>query len=260
MALENIMLQSPAHRSCACISHGIPFQRFAKFIYGIFNEPNCFKTIVLLVLSVEQMLCHLMAMLRGHLSNHNISGPPSNLRSRQEDWTGRPHAPPTPPYRCPLNQAGQETKQHLALCHNLLDTDLHIVSPWHNLSWWGASSVMLLIGGSSIVLHQSIVGYNQGRVLLGLFRNRNSWNKPDNCSFSGYSHSSGCKTFTVTLLTGSDMSVINSGPKRKNYSDHSSYSYSGIGPKECAPKTFCLWMMPCWLVASKWRSNGYCTV
>ena len=34
------------------------------------------------------------------------------------------------------------------------------------------------------------------------------------------------------LLTGSDMSVINSGPKRNNYSDHSSYSYSGIGPKE----------------------------
>ena len=32
------------------------------------------------------------------------------------------------------------------------------------------------------------------------------------------------------------MSVINSGPKRKNYSAHSSYSYSGIGPKECALK------------------------
>ena len=30
-----------------------------------------------------------------------------------------------------------------------------------------------------------------GRVLLGLFdfRNRNNWNKPNNCSFSGYSHS-----------------------------------------------------------------------
>ena len=28
------------------------------------------------------------------------------------------------------------------------------------------------------------------------------------------------------------MSVINSGPKRKDYSDHSSCSYSGIGPKE----------------------------
>ena len=38
----------------------------------------------------------------------------------------------------------------------------------------------------------------------------------------------------MTLLTGSDMSVINSGPKRKNYSDHSSYSYSGIGLKRCA--------------------------
>ena len=37
---------------------------------------------------------------------------------------------------------------------------------------------------------------------------------------------SGCKTFIVTLLTGSDMSVINSGPKRKDYSDHSRYSYS----------------------------------
>ena len=37
---------------------------------------------------------------------------------------------------------------------------------------------------------------------------------------------------SVTLLTGSDMSVINSGPKRKNYSDHSSYSYSGIGPQK----------------------------
>ena len=35
-------------------------------------------------------------------------------------------------------------------------------------------------------------------------------------------------------ITGSDMSVINSGPKRKNYFDHSSYSYSGIGPKERA--------------------------
>ena len=31
--------------------------------------------------------------------------------------------------------------------------------------------------------------------------------------------------------TGSDMSVINSGPKRKDYSDHSSYSYSRIAPK-----------------------------
>ena len=32
------------------------------------------------------------------------------------------------------------------------------------------------------------------------------------------------------------MSIINSGPKGKNYSDHSSYSYSysGIGPKERA--------------------------
>ena len=29
------------------------------------------------------------------------------------------------------------------------------------------------------------------------------------------------------------MSLINSNPKRKNYSDHSSYSYSGMGPKEC---------------------------
>ena len=38
----------------------------------------------------------------------------------------------------------------------------------------------------------------------------------------------------MTLLTGSDMSVINSGPKRKDYSDHSSYSYPGIGPKERA--------------------------
>ena len=28
-----------------------------------------------------------------------------------------------------------------------------------------------------------------GHVLLGLFRNRNSWNKPTNCSFSGYSDS-----------------------------------------------------------------------
>ena len=41
------------------------------------------------------------------------------------------------------------------------------------------------------------------------------------------SFQSGCKTFIVTLLTGSDMSVINSGPKRKDYSDHS--GYSGIG-------------------------------
>ena len=32
------------------------------------------------------------------------------------------------------------------------------------------------------------------------------------------------------------MSVINSGLKRKNYSDHSSYSFSGIGPKEHALK------------------------
>ena len=48
------------------------------------------------------------------------------------------------------------------------------------------------------------------------------------------SFQSGCKTFIVTLLTGSDMSVINSGPKRKDYSDHSSYSYSRIGPKERA--------------------------
>ena len=42
------------------------------------------------------------------------------------------------------------------------------------------------------------------------------------------SSQSGCQTFIVTLLTGSDMSVINSGPGR------SSYSYCGIGPKECA--------------------------
>ena len=56
-----------------------------------------------------------------------------------------------------------------------------------------------------------------------------------NCSFSCYSDSRVVvKPFIVTLLTGSDMSVINSGPKRKNYSDHSSYSYSGIGPKERA--------------------------
>ena len=44
----------------------------------------------------------------------------------------------------------------------------------------------------------------------------------------------GCKTFIVTLLTGSDKSVMNTGPERKDYSDHSSYSYSGIGP-EIAP-------------------------
>ena len=49
---------------------------------------------------------------------------------------------------------------------------------------------------------------------FGLFRNRNSWNKPNNCLFSGYSDQSGCKTFIVTLLTGSDMSVINSGLKK----------------------------------------------
>ena len=30
------------------------------------------------------------------------------------------------------------------------------------------------------------------------------------------------------------MSVINYGPKRKDYSDYSSYSYSRIGPKERA--------------------------
>ena len=78
-----------------------------------------------------------------------------------------------------------------------------------------------------------------GRILLGLFRNRNSWNKSNNCSFLGYSYSrSGYKTFIVTLLTGSDMSVINSGPKRKDYSDQSSYSYSGIGPKERALTEF----------------------
>ena len=41
---------------------------------------------------------------------------------------------------------------------------------------------------------------------------------------------------SVTLLTGSDMSVIKSGLKRKNYSD-SSYSYSGIGPKEYAQES-----------------------
>ena len=45
------------------------------------------------------------------------------------------------------------------------------------------------------------------------------------------SFQSGCKSFIVTLLTGSDMSVMNSGPKRKDYSDHSSYSYPGIGPQ-----------------------------
>ena len=38
----------------------------------------------------------------------------------------------------------------------------------------------------------------------------------------------------MTLLTGSDMSVIISGQKRKTYSNNSSYSYSGIGPKERA--------------------------
>ena len=56
---------------------------------------------------------------------------------------------------------------------------------------------------------------------LGLSQNRNSWSKPNNCSFSGYRTliPDGCKTFIVTLLTGSDMSVVNSGPKRKNYSD-----------------------------------------
>ena len=53
-----------------------------------------------------------------------------------------------------------------------------------------------------------------GSILLGLFWNRNSWNKPNNyCSFLGYSFQSGCKTFIVTLLTGSDMFVINSARK-----------------------------------------------
>ena len=41
----------------------------------------------------------------------------------------------------------------------------------------------------------------------------------------------GCETFIATLLTGSDMSVINSGLNRKYYSDHSSHSYSGTYPK-----------------------------
>ena len=45
------------------------------------------------------------------------------------------------------------------------------------------------------------------------------------------------------LLTGSDMSVINSGPKRNNYSDHSSYSYSGIGPKNAPLISQALWEM-----------------
>ena len=36
------------------------------------------------------------------------------------------------------------------------------------------------------------------------------------------------------MLTGSDMSVINSGLKRKSYSNNSNYSHSGIGPKEHA--------------------------
>ena len=51
--------------------------------------------------------------------------------------------------------------------------------------------------------------------------------------FGLLSFQSGCKTFIVTLLTGSNnvMSVINSGPKSKDYSDYSSYSYSGIGPQ-----------------------------
>ena len=31
--------------------------------------------------------------------------------------------------------------------------------------------------------------FTKGLVLLGLFRNRNSWNKPNSCSFSGYSDS-----------------------------------------------------------------------
>ena len=64
-----------------------------------------------------------------------------------------------------------------------------------------------------------------GRVLLRLSRNRNSWDKPNNCSFSGYSHSR-VAVHSDTVLTGSDMSVM-------SYSDHSSHSYSGIGAKEC---------------------------
>ena len=56
---------------------------------------------------------------------------------------------------------------------------------------------------------------NLGRVLLRLSRNRNSWDKPNNCSFSGYSHFR-VAVHSDTVLTGSDMSVIIS------YSDHSS--------------------------------------
>ena len=75
-----------------------------------------------------------------------------------------------------------------------------------------------------------------GCVLLGLIRNIGivGIRKTIVRSRAILSFQSGCKTFIVTLLTGFDMSVINSGPKRKDYSDHSSYSYSGIGPKERA--------------------------
>ena len=75
---------------------------------------------------------------------------------------------------------------------------------------------------------------------MGLFRNRNSWNKP-NILFvlELLSFQNGCKTFIVTLLV-SDMSVINSGPNRKNYSDHSSYSYSGIVPQKHPVTCICL--------------------
>ena len=81
-----------------------------------------------------------------------------------------------------------------------------------------------------------------GHVLFGLFQNRNGWNKPNNnnCLFLGYSDSRvmrcprrGCKTFSDTVNWFWPVSVINSGPKRKKYSDHSSYSYCRIGPNKC---------------------------
>ena len=99
---------------------------------------------------------------------------------------------------------------------------------------WPVQCLYLWCNNVNVPLPIQARGRVLGHVLLGLFWNRNSWNKykPNNCSFSGYSFPSGCKTFIVTLLTGSNMSVINSGPKRENYSDYSSYSYSMIGPKE----------------------------
>ena len=68
--------------------------------------------------------------------------------------------------------------------------DVGLLVIWSDLSSLSASQSVTSPVCDSVSLISLVLSIcHLGRVLLGLFQNRNSWNKPNNCSFSGYSHS-----------------------------------------------------------------------